>query len=153
MKNRGFLVIIILLSALVLAVTIGTIVVGSRQFDGVVTERPYEMGLAWDEARKEQQRLGWKITIQEGTFKKGSNDLSLTIQQRDGKPLENATVLLTISRPATRRYDHIYEARQFGTGLYATSVDLPLFGYWDIRFDIRQGKERTEHRERIYAQE
>jgi nitrogen fixation protein FixH len=153
MKNRGFLVIIVLLSALVFAVTIGTIVVGSRQFDGVVTERPYETGLTWDEARKEQQRLGWKITIQERTFKKGNNDMSLAIQQRDGKPLEKATVHLTISRPASRHYDHIYEARQLENGRYAVSVDLPLFGYWDFRYDIRQGKERMEHQERIYAQE
>jgi nitrogen fixation protein FixH len=153
MKNRGFIVIIVLLSALVLAATIVTIVVGSRQFDGVVTERPYETGLAWDEMKKEQQRLGWKITIQERIFQKGSNALSLSVLGREGKPLENATVLLTISRPASRYYDHTYEARQLGKGRYAVSVDLPLFGYWELRFDIRQGKERMEYQERVYAQE
>jgi nitrogen fixation protein FixH len=152
-KKHGFLVIIVLLSVLVLAVTIGTIMVGSRQFDGVVTERPYETGLAWDEVRKEQQRLGWQITFQESTLRKGSNDLSLTILQRNGKPLESATVLLSISRPASRDYDRTYEVRQLGDGRFAASIELPSFGYWDLRFDIRQGKEHVELRERIYAQE
>jgi nitrogen fixation protein FixH len=153
MKNRGFLVMIVLISALVLAVTIGTIVVGSRQFDGVVTERPYETGLAWDKVRNEQQRLGWKITLQEQTIKKGSNDLFLTILGREGRPLETATVLLTISRPASPQYDRAYEARQLGNGRFVASIELPLFGHWDLRFAIRQGKERMEHWERIYAQE
>src|SRR5512134_1725587 len=104
MKNRGWLVMIILLSALVLAVTIGTIVTGGRQFDGVVTERPYETGLAWDEIRKEQQRLGWTVTILNTYITKGNNELSLAVLGRDGKPLKNATVLLTISRPSTRQF-------------------------------------------------
>ena len=153
MKNRGWLVMIILLSALVLAVTIGTIVMGGRQFDGVVTERPYETGLAWDEVRKEQQRLGWTVTVLKQNIKKGGNDLSLTALGRDGKPLENATVLVTISRPASRQYDRTYEAKQLPEGRYIASIELPQFGYWDLRADIWQGTDRMEHRERIYAQE
>jgi nitrogen fixation protein FixH len=153
MKNRGFLVIIVLLSAMVLAVTIGTILVGRSQFDGVVNERPYETGLAWDKARKEQQRLGWQLTLEERYFRKGSNDLSMTILGRDGKPLKDAAVLLVISRPASRKYDRTYEARKLGNGRFAASIELPLFGYWELRFDIQQGTARMEHRERIYAQE
>lgn len=153
MKDRGWFVMIALLSGIVLAVTIGTIVMGGRQFDGVVTERPYETGLAWDEIRKEQQRLGWTITVQNTFIKKGSNELSVIALGRDGKPLKNATVLLTVSRPSTRQFDRTYEAKQMGEGRYAASVELPLFGHWDLRADIRQGTERMEHRERIFAQE
>lgn len=153
MKNRGWIAMIVLLSALVLAVTIGTIVMGGRQFEGLVTTRPYETGLAWDEIRKEQQRLGWTITVLKQNIKKGGNDLYVTALERDGKPLKNATVLVTISRPASRQYDRTYEAKQLNDGRYVASVELPLFGHWDLRADIRQGKERMEHRERIYAQE
>ena len=153
MKNRVWFVLFLLLSALVLAVTIATIVVGSRRFDGVVTERPYETGLAWDASQKERQRLGWKIDLQKKTFTKGANELSLTIWGRDGAPLKNATVLVNISRPASRRYDRMYEARRQAGGRYGATIELPLFGHWDLRADIRQGTERMDHQERIYAQE
>ncbi|MHB8845228.1 MAG: FixH family protein [Nitrospirota bacterium] len=153
MKDRGWIVMIGLLSALVLAVTIATIVAGGRQFDGVVTERPYETGLAWDEAGKEQQRLGWTITVPRQNLHQGTNDLSLTVLGRDGKPLKNATILVAISRPASRHYDRTYEAKELREGRYVASVELPLFGHWDLRADIRQGTEHMEHRERIYAQE
>jgi nitrogen fixation protein FixH len=122
-KERGYLVIIVMLGVVVLAATIGTLVVGNSQFDGLVTERPYETGLAWDEMQRQQLRLGWQVSFEKTTVKKGKNDLYLTVMGKDGKLLDSATILLTISRPASVKYDHTYEAEPLHNGRFHAAVE------------------------------
>lgn len=49
---------IILICILALAATLGAIVVGMRTFDGLVVEKPYETGLAWDEIQRKKTNPG-----------------------------------------------------------------------------------------------
>jgi hypothetical protein len=49
---------IILICILALAATLGAIVVGIRTVDGLVVEKPYETGLAWDEIQRQKAKPG-----------------------------------------------------------------------------------------------
>ncbi len=102
---RFFIVIIVLTCILALAATIGTIVVGSRSFEGTVVDKPYETGLAWDEERRNQESLGWSVVLQKATYKTGKNDLIVMVHDKNGVPLSDAVVSVVVSRPSTRAFD------------------------------------------------
>jgi nitrogen fixation protein FixH len=53
---RLLFVIMIIVSILALAATLGAIFVGIRTFDGLVVEKPYETGLAWDEIQRQKAK-------------------------------------------------------------------------------------------------
>jgi nitrogen fixation protein FixH len=138
----------------VVAATIGTMVVGSRVFDGVVVERPYEAGLSWDDVQKRQLRLGWKVAVVNNmTMKRGENELVLKIADREGVPLQNVTVAVTVSRPSTKAYDRKYRAVSMGSDRYQVPISLPLAGLWDIRTEVIRQKDLYTSVERIEAAE
>jgi len=143
--------LIVIISIAVAAMTIATIIVGSRMFDGVVVERPYDTGLAWDEAQKRQARLGWKVVVVNANLKVGSNELILVVSDRDGTPLKDATVVVTVSRPSTKAYDRIYRAMPGGGGRYQVPISLPLVGLWDIRTEITRQEDLSTAVARVEA--
>src|SRR5512147_282968 len=106
---RSYIIVIVIISILVLAATVGTIVVGSGSFEGIVTDKPYEAGLAWDEVRKNRERLGWTVSLRYARFAPGVNDLTVLAVDKSGGPLADAMVSVTVTRPSTRAYDRTYE--------------------------------------------
>jgi nitrogen fixation protein FixH len=143
--------LIVIISTIVVAMTIGTIIVGNRMFDGVVVERPYDTGLAWDKAQKRQARLGWKVVVVNANLKVGSNELILGVSDRDGTPLKDAAVEVTVSRPSTKAYDRIYRAVPGEGGRYQVPISLPIVGLWDIRTEITRREDLYTTVERIEA--
>ena len=145
--------LIVIISIVIVAATIGTMIVGSRTFDGVVVERPYEAGLAWDETQKQQARLAWRIAVDADGIKVGRNEIVLRLSNRDGSPLDGASVDVTLSRPSTRDYDHKYVAKPLGGGRYQVSTDIPLAGWWDLRTVAARSADTFTAIERIEARE
>jgi nitrogen fixation protein FixH len=147
---RRFIMMVVLV---VFVATVGTIYVGSRSFDGIVDDRPYEAGLAWDETQKRQARLGWRITFEAAALKVGRNEVVLRLSDRNGHPLNGATVGITVSRPSTRDYDRTYVANPIGGGRYQASLAVPLIGWWDLRTVVTRGSDSYTAIERIEATE
>jgi nitrogen fixation protein FixH len=148
---RFSLVIIGIVCSLALAATIATIVIGIRTFEGTVVEKPYETGLQWDEIQKQRAQLGWNVTIGEGTFKTGKNELYVSVFDRDNRSVRNAELSILISRPSTRAYDRNYRAVSQGEGLYYASVDLPHMGAWDVTVNVNIGSNNCSFHKSIYA--
>jgi len=128
--------LIIVVIAIGLVSVIAVIVVGTRNFEGIVVEKPYETGLAWDSAEGERESLGWSVDIRTKKFRIGENDVLLRISDKEGKPLSLATVMIMVSRPSTNVYDKTYRAIDRTDGIYEAQVRLPLFGYWDMNVGI-----------------
>jgi nitrogen fixation protein FixH len=145
-------IFIILISIIAIGITITTIVIGVKTFDGTVVERPYETGLAWDATHRNKERLGWKILLKNAPFRRGKNDLLVTILDRDSRPVADAFVNVTVSRPSTGSFDSTYPARRELDGRYRVSIDLPKFGYWDIRVKVSRNKDQCDFTNRIYAE-
>ena len=150
---RFFIVIIVLICILALAATIGAIVVGSRSFEGIVVDKPYETGLAWDEERRNQESLGWSVDLQKATFKTGKNDLIIMVRDKNGSLLSDAVVSVAVSRPSTRAFDRIYLTVVQPNGRYRTEIDLPFYGNWDLIVDVSRKKERTSFNKMISAKQ
>lgn len=144
--------LIILLSILVTAVTTGTVLVGTRTFDGVVVEKPYETGLDWDKAREQRAKLGWSVSVNGSPLRTGKNDLFIGVMDKDNNPLRDAAVQVRMTRPSTNRHDKTYEAVRQADGRYLAVVDLPLYGKWDLIMNITHRNERTEFTKSIFVE-
>ena len=144
---------IILLVLSIVIVTAGTIYIGSRTFDGLVVDRPYETGLAWDETQRRQERLGWRVILSHDALLQGENKIVIRPVDRKGASLNDATVDVILSRPSTGDYDRTYRARPLRDGRYQVVITLPLAGLWDLRTAVSRGQERYEASERIEAKE
>ena len=138
--------LLILVTFIGLAAVIGAIVVGKYTFDGTVVDNPYEKGLLWDNEQKERESSGWNIDIQPPAPTVGRNELHIHVRDRTGKSLA-AEVLLTVSRPSSKRFDRQYTALLTERGSYAVHIDLPLYGYWDLNVRVTaEGKAIVFHR-------
>ncbi len=136
-----------------LAATIGTIVVGMDSFEGIVVEKPYEAGLAWDRTMQNKAKLGWTVILQNPQFKTGQNELSLLIIDKNRAPLTDAVVHVTVSRPSTRQYDKTYSMARHSDNSYHASIDLPLKGSWDILSDIDHRGDHASLKNAAYAEQ
>lgn len=146
-------VLIIFICLVAVGATIATIVVGSRSFEGLVVEHPYESGLAWDQVHREKARLGWHVSVLSLPFKTGKNEMELSVLDKNGLPLSDAVVNVALSRPATSAYDRTYPAHRGQDGNYRVSVEVPQYGYWDVRIDVKRSGEQRSFDEKIYAEQ
>ncbi len=144
--------IIIFIAILVVVATIATIMIGTQTFEGIVVEKPYEAGLAWDAVIQNRKKLGWTITLGKADYRVGNNELVLNVRDRNGLPLPHADMSITISRPSTRAYDRTYPAVQQARGSYHVLVDLPLQGAWDMKTTVIAQNERSDFLDQIFAE-
>ena len=144
--------VIIIISIIAIAATIGTIAVGMKSFEGVVVENPYETGLAWDETHQQKAALGWNIILRNKRLRVGKNELSLEALDRNGRQINDAMVSVTTSRPSTRAYDKTYAALRTPDDTFQAFIDLPFLGSWDLTIEVVRGKDRCSFNYRIYAE-
>jgi nitrogen fixation protein FixH len=143
--------LIVVLSVVVAAATAVTIIVGTRSFDGVVVEKPYETGLAWDTMREQKVRLGWTVSTNKNLFPLGRNDLFITLYDRNGNLMADAVVSVIVSRPSTNRYDKTYQAVRQPDGRYRASIEFPLSGNWDVIMSVKHGNEQADFTQSVLA--
>lgn len=102
-----------------------------RTHTGVVTDRPYERGLAYNEtlaAARAQKDMGWR-----GTIVLDGGDVVFTLKDEQGKPIDNADVAMQMTRPIPAGYDFDVPMHGEGQGRYRASVTFPLIGQWEAR--------------------
>ena len=69
-------------------------------------------------------------------------DVKYSLTTKDGKPVENATMILAISRPDTHKYDEKIANPVFENGLYVfKDVKFPKTGAWNLLLKVNAGKE------------
>jgi nitrogen fixation protein FixH len=145
-----FVIVIIVFLGIASVVTV--IYVGNRTFEGIVVEHPYEKGLAWDKARKDKSAVGWVVDLSNEQFRKGDNELTLSVRDRDGRPLRDVEVAVIVSRPSTTKYDRRYETVGSTDGLYHALVSLPLYGQWDVTAEVSRREKSIDFDYRIFAE-
>ena len=144
------LIVIVIMVGLAAVVT--TVIVGSRSFEGIVVDKPYERGLSWDKEQKERTVSGLNIEIKNKTFTVGENDLIIQVTDREGKPVPDAVLMLTVSRPSTNAYDRNYRLKGARGGTYSASVALPLYGHWDLRITIVRNGQNLLFPQKIFVE-
>ena len=144
--------VITLVTVSVVVITIVTIVAGSRSFDGVVVDKPYETGLAWDKTHEQKAKLGWTVSFKENKYGMGRNDVLITVRDKAGRNLQSPVVTVGISRPETFRYDQTYSTVLQPDGKVSASIDLPVQGNWNLIVSVRQGDNQAQFTYPVFAE-
>ncbi len=138
MKTLIFIVSIIAVGA-----TVVTIVVGEKSFEGLVVEKPYESGLAWDKTTQQMAALGWRVSIDAHSLQLWTNDLRIDVYDKSGARLSDAEVVVRLTKPETNAYDRIYAAIRQSDGVYHATVTLPARGNWQAVIAVSRGQDRA----------
>jgi nitrogen fixation protein FixH len=133
-------------------VNAGMVTMALRTHSGLVTDHPYEKGLAYNqvvEAKKKQEALGWKGVIELRHSRESGNSFTIYFELKDKAgaiiQLENATA--TITRPTKKNMDFTLEL----TGT-ETPVTFSANGLWDVRVNARIGDINYQQSKRIVVQ-
>jgi nitrogen fixation protein FixH len=149
--NVWMKVVIGLAVATVVALIGATVLVGSKVREETVVARPYEEGLHHDAERAARAALGLAVAVEDEAPVAGAAPLAFRLSDREGRPLEGATVEVEASRPDTSRGEVRAAARAVGPGRYAADLALPSPGAWDVRFDVQRGTDRVRLERRLVA--
>lgn len=143
---------IILISSIVVLITVATIMVGSKSFEGTVVEKPYETGLDWDKIQMRKSKLAWTVTINSETYRIGKNEVSISVRDSTGKPLPHAAVNVKLTRPSTNRFDKTFRTKPQQGGDFLATLDLPVYGNWDMVILVQNGSDESSFTQAIFAE-
>lgn len=119
----------------VIAVNTVLIVTATRTFSGLVVDKPYLKGVAYEKtlAREAAQaQLGWQVTT---AFRHG--ELALRYLDAQGQPLPGLGVQATIVSPVGTEPPMSLSLAYRGMGWYAAAVALPRAGQWEVTAQAR----------------
>ncbi len=114
-------------------VNVAMVTVAIRTNTGLVTEHPYEKGLAYNkviEAEEAQEKLGWK-----GDIEYAGGKLVFTLRDKENKKIIADKITATITRPTQAGMDFTADL----TGGTA-KVKFPAQGLWEVRIDAQTGE-------------
>lgn len=126
----------------------------TTSFTGLQTEGHYVKGLAYNrvlEAERAEQALGWTVTTEYSSTGVRRGLVAARVQDAAGAPLDGATVTARLVRPTQAGHDMDVALVSRGNGVYATEVELPLSGLWDIQTQIAHRSDIYRTAQRILA--
>ena len=102
---------------------------------GVVTDKAYEEGLAYNKsiaAGAQAKGLGWnsELTVDADSV---NPVVHYALRDKLNRPVDDAEVHLWMIRPVQGNMDRDLEMRPLGNGAYIATITLPARGVWDIR--------------------
>jgi nitrogen fixation protein FixH len=130
--------------AVVLAANAALVWFALSTWTGLVAERPYERGVAYNRliaAEAQQAALGWRAEVafvpHSGAERAGV--IAITIVDRDAKGLSGLVIEASAERPLENLSPIRLAPAYAGAGRYIADVELPRRGQWDIRIHAAQG--------------
>ncbi|MBF0417812.1 MAG: FixH family protein [Magnetococcales bacterium] len=126
-------------------------------WSGVVTEKAYDKGLAYNQVLKAQQTqdaMGWRVTLEDGTLRAGTlGTLHLTVEDQQGTPIRGARVAGTLVRPVQQGYDQEFDMKESSPGRYEVGLSVPMSGIWELKVhvDAAGGEYRLARRIQVSA--
>ncbi|MBF0177074.1 MAG: FixH family protein [Magnetococcales bacterium] len=144
-----------LFALVVILANVALVYYASASWTGVVTQNPYEKGLAYNKVLAEQQlqdSLGWQGTLQTGTPRVGAPEpMVFTLTQRDGTPLQGAAVTLQTFRPVAAGHDQHVVLSEIAPGQYTARISFPLPGVWEVKISAIAHQAAFRHAQRIHV--
>lgn len=136
LSGRDVLVMLVAFFALVFAANGAFVYLALRSWPGLVSERAYLDGLAYNRmlgAAAAQRAAGLRPELAFRLDGNGAGELSLRVRDRDGRPVDGLEVTAEFVRPTNEGFDLAVALGRRGPGLYGSEVRLPLKGQWDVR--------------------
>ncbi len=126
----------------VAAVNAVMVTIAIRTHSGVVTEHPYEKGLAYNavvRAEKQQAALGWSSQMD---YKNGA--LHFTLHDANHQRITPERASATITRPTTSGMDFTVTLNGI-----KTPIVFPIAGLWEVQVDVSHAGTHYQQRKRI----
>lgn len=120
---------------------------GIRSWPGLVSERAYEEGLAYNRTlatARANAALGWTARLD---YRDGRASLRLT--DRDGRVIDGMQVEAVFTRPVGEAIELSVALPARGGGLYAAPLELPLGGQWEMVVTVDGARDRFLAAQRI----
>lgn len=115
-----------------------------RTHSGVVTDHPYEKGLAYNKviaAEEAQEKLGWK-----GTLTLKGDRIEFSLKSKNGNEITPPQATAYFTRPTSQGHDFSALLKQ-GKAV----VTFPESGVWDVRVKARVDEIEYQQTARIVA--
>lgn len=136
-KIRGWHVLAVLLFffATIVAINVAFAVAAVRTFPGEDERRSYTQGLHYNDVlaeRRAQAEQGWRA---QGVLQQTADgaQLVVTLRDRAGDPIADATVSGTLRWPPSESGDRALTFVSHGRGRYVAAVGQLNRGQWDLR--------------------
>lgn len=130
---RRYFIIFFLVLVAVQAVLI---TLATRTHRGLVTDHPYEKGLAYNEvvqAAAQQEALGWKDELTFSNGKTSQGVLRFLLRDASGVLLKPQSVTVQAMRPTQEGMDFTADMALDPSGKAQANVTFPVTGLWDLR--------------------
>ncbi len=141
-KDKWILIYFLMFFGVVFAVNGVFIYLALDTHTGVIVDKPYEKGLAFNQTldkAKSQPVMNDIVSYQEGR-------LIWEIKDKNNRPIDDALVSAHIVRPVQDGYDFDVTFKRVGMGTYEAYIDLPLQGQWHAQLDATWNNTRYQTR-------
>ncbi|MEO5364956.1 MAG: FixH family protein [Magnetococcus sp. WYHC-3] len=138
----------------VFAANAAFIYLATDTFNGVVVEKHYEKGLAFNqvlEAQRRQNALGWLALVDIGAIKlQQPGTLVMRVSDEQGRPVTGLSGQGMLFRPVASGHDQELRWVEAAPGRYEAVLTLPLPGRWDVKSILKSaGGDEFRHAFRI----
>lgn len=119
---------------------------------GMVTDRPYERGAAYNEvlAKGEaQDALGWKAEVSVTPHPPLGATIRLRFRDAAGKGLPGLALSAELVRPVEPLPHVPLRFAEAGAGTYSAEATIPRPGQWDLFVIARRGKDEFDDLHRL----
>lgn len=141
LTGRKVFIIAVAFFGVIIGVNLALAFLAVGTFPGLDTHNSYVESQTFDVDRAAQQALGWTVEVEVDY-----GMLVLAFKDRDGLPVEVATLDTIVGRPTHVR-DDIRPELAYHDGVYTAPVDLGA-GHWDIHI-AATAADGTKFRQRI----
>lgn len=107
---------------------------------GVVTEKPYEKGLAFNDVlamAEAQPNATQSVVYEDGVLRS-------ILRDETGVAVAGASVTVSMVRPVKDGYDHNISLIDQGHGVYEATLNLPLKGLWLAKVNSQWNNKRYQ---------
>lgn len=142
LTGRHVLMMVIAFFTVIIIANIVLITQAVRTFPGEDVRRSYVQGLNYNETladRQAQAALGWRAAAALRRDTTGAAAIEIVLIDREGRPVENASLEGTLRRPLEAREDQTLLFAPQGQGRYVATVPTLAQGQWALRARAARG--------------
>jgi len=131
----------------VAAVNVVFISLAISSHSGVVVDKAYQRGLAYNDvikAAEAQDTLGWSVDVLLTVDR-----LQAVLTDASGQPIEDALVTARLQRPVKDSWDQKVDLAAGEGGLYSAAFDPIKGGQWTVKVDIVWKQQSYHYQDRF----